>query len=69
VANKSNEVEEHLLNKMCVGDVIQLESKMACTSLAVKRVPTGWLYTYIRAVIARGDFQTEVMTTTFVPER
>ena len=69
MSNESSEVEEYRLNKMCVGDVIQLESRMAYTSVAVRRVPTGWLYTYIRAVVAAGDFKNEVMTTTFVPER
>ena len=64
---QTKEVDEYRLNKMCIGDVIQLESGIASSNLVVRRVPTGWLYTYIRAVIARGDFQTEIMTTTFVP--
>jgi len=69
MADESNEVDEYRLNKMLVGDETQLKCVAAYTSLLVRRVPTGWLYTYVRAVVAGGDLKNEVMTTTFVPEQ
>jgi hypothetical protein len=70
MADKKRQNAYYQLTMMKIGEEIQLETILADTSVIVRRVPNGWLYTIIRADNPNyGDAVRRTMTTTFVPSQ
>jgi hypothetical protein len=71
MADKKSQDAYYQLTMMKIGEEIWLETIMADTSLIVRRVPNGWLYTIIRSDYDLDDGHAirRSMTTTFVPRQ
>ena len=66
--NDSLDKEYYVLLRMEIGDEIDIPCKIRDANLVVRRVPSGWLFTYIKSVIKSGEVTNKLMTTTFVPK-